>query len=182
VTRHLLKPMSVRLRQVFGFRSCLSLRPRRGRLVTKIRSPAARSSLGGLRRSFVTRWLVAVGLIVSLASASAQEGHPLVGTWYGDWGSTPQARHDVTVIMTWDGKAIGGTIDPGPDAVPFKTATLDSSTWTVHIEAERPAKGATAAVRYVIDGKLANLGSYNRTLSGTWTDGATRGDFKLTRD
>ena len=123
-----------------------------------------------------------VAFVVSLAAVSAQEGHPLVGAWYGDWGPTPQARHDVTVIMTWDGKAVGGTIDPGPDAVPFKTATLDSATWTVHIEAERPAKGATAAVRYVIDGKLANLGSYNRTLSGTWTDGATKGDFKLTRD
>ena len=36
--------------------------------------------------------------------------------------------------------------------------------------------------RGVIDGKLANLGSYNRTLSGTWSDGATNGDFKLTRD
>jgi hypothetical protein len=56
----------------------------------------------------------------------------------------------------------------GPDAVPFKTATLDSSTWTVHIEAERAAKGNSAAVRYVIDGKLSNLGSYNRTLTGTW--------------
>jgi len=120
---------------------------------------------------------------VSLAAAIvAQEGHPLVGTWYGEWGLSPQARHDVSVVMTWDGKAIGGTIDPGPDAVPFKTATLDSNTWTVHIEAERPAKGATAAVRYVIDGTLANLGSYNRTLSGTWTDGAAKGDFKLTRD
>ena len=133
--------------------------------------------------SVVTWHFSAALLVVSFATAVlAQEGHPLVGTWYGDWGSTPQARHDVTVIMTWDGKAIGGTIDPGPDAVPFKTATLDSSTWTVHIEAERPAKGATAAVRYVIDGKLANLGSYNRTFSGTWTEGATKGDFKLTRD
>jgi hypothetical protein len=111
----------------------------------------------------------------------AQEGHPLVGTWYGDWGPSPQQRHDVTVIMTWNGKTIGGTIDPGPDAVPFMTATLDSSTWTVHIEAERADKG-DEKVRYVIDGKLANLGSYNRTLSGTWTQGATRGDFTLTRD
>src|SRR5439155_21051642 len=42
--RHLLKPMSVRLRQVFGFRSCLSLRLR-GRLVTKIRR--VRDSLPG---------------------------------------------------------------------------------------------------------------------------------------
>ena len=130
------------------------------------------------------RRLWSVGVLVSLAAVVvAQEGHPLVGTWYGDWGPSRQERHDVTIVMTWDGKMIGGTIDPGPDAVPFKTATLDSSTWTVHIEAERPAKGAGAvAVRYVIDGKLANLGSYNRTLTGTWTNGAAKGDFKLTRD
>jgi hypothetical protein len=138
------------------------------------------------REPFRRAWrstLCVVGIVLSFsAMPRGQEGHPLVGTWYGDWGATPQARHDVTMIMTWDGKAIGGTIDPGPDAVPFKAATLDSSTWTVHIEAERPAKGAAAAVRYVIDGKLANLGSYNRTLSGTWTDGAAKGDFKLTRD
>ena len=130
----------------------------------------------------MTRLLWAVAFVVSLASAHAQEGYPLVGTWYGDWGPTPKERHDVTLVMTWDGKTIGGTIDPGPDAVPFRTATLDSSKWSVHIEAERPAKGATAAVRYVIDGNLANLGSYNRTFSGTWTAGGTKGDFKLTRD
>jgi len=127
-------------------------------------------------------WAAAVMAVALAATMFAQEGHPLVGTWYGDWGSSPQQRHDVTVIMTWDGKAVGGTIDPGPDAVPFKTATLDSSTWTVHIEAERAAKGSAAAVRYVIDGKLANLGSYNRTISGTWTNGTTKGDFTLTRD
>ena len=129
------------------------------------------------------RWLSVASLVVSFAAAvPAQEGHPVVGTWYGDWGSSPQQRHDVTVIMTWDGKAIGGMIDPGPDAALIKTATLDSGAWTVHIEAERPAKAGNAAVRYVIDGKLSNLGSYNRTLAGTWTQGATKGDFKLTRD
>jgi hypothetical protein len=129
------------------------------------------------------RWLSVASLVASFAAAlPAQEGHPVVGTWYGDWGSSPQQRNDVTVIMTWDGKAIGGMIDPGPDAAPIKTATLDSGAWTVHIEAERPAKAGNAAVRYVIDGKLSNLGSYNRTLAGTWTQGATKGDFKLTRD
>jgi carbohydrate-selective porin OprB len=127
---------------------------------------------------------VILATILRPAAVRAQEGFPLVGTWYGDWGPSParDQRHDVTIVMTWDGKTIGGTIDPGPDAVPFKTATLDSSTWSVHIEAERAAKGAVAAVRYVIDGKLANLGSYNRTLSGTWTSGTAKGDFKLTRD
>ncbi len=144
-------------------------------------SPKRHGAKAGRRALRSIACVVAVVLPFA-AAIFAQEGHPLVGTWYGDWGPTPQQRHDVTIVMTWDGKSIGGTIDPGPDAVSFKTATLDSSGWTVHIEAERPAKGATAAVRYVIDGKLANLGSYNRTLSGTWTDGASKGDFKLTRD
>jgi hypothetical protein len=124
----------------------------------------------------------ALWLLLLAASAVAQEGHPLVGTWYGDWGPSPQQRHDVSVVMTWDGKKIDGTIDPGPDAIPFKTATLDSSTWTVHIEAERPANAKTDALHCVIDGKLANLGSYNRTLTGTWTQGTTKGEFKLTRE
>ena len=131
----------------------------------------------------MTRGFCAAVVMASLAAmVFAQEGHPLVGTWYGEWGPSAQERHDVTVIMTWDGKSIGGTIDPGPDAVPFKTATLDSSTWTVHIEAERAAKGNSAAERYVIDGKLSNLGSYNRTLTGTWMQGPNKGDCKLTRD
>jgi hypothetical protein len=126
--------------------------------------------------------IFAIWLLLLAASAVAQEGHPLVGTWYGDWGPSPQQRHDVTVVMTWDGKKIGGTIDPGPDEIPFKSATLDSSAWTVHIEAERPGNGKTAALQCVIDGKLANLGSYNRTLTGTWTQGTTKGEFKLTRE
>lgn len=129
------------------------------------------------------RRLAAFGAMLSFAAVLlAQEGHPLVGTWYGDWGLSSQQRHDVTIVMTWDGKTIGGTIDPGPDSVTFKTATLDSSTWTVHIEAERADKASGTTVRYVIDGKLSNLGSYNRTLSGTWTQGGVKGDFKLTRD
>jgi hypothetical protein len=126
--------------------------------------------------------LVLAGVALSTRTAFVQEGHPLVGTWYGEWGPTPQQRHDVTIIMSWDGKKIDGIVDPGPDAVPFKTATLDSSTWAVHIEAERAAKEKSPAVRYVVDGKLSNLGSYNRTLAGTWTSGTTKGDFKLTRD
>src|SRR5262249_36850725 len=84
----------------------------------------------------VMRRICAVSVLVVACAGVliAQEGHPLVGTWYGDWGPSPQQRHDVTIVMTWDGRTIGGTIDPGPDAVPFKLATLDSSTWSVHIE------------------------------------------------
>lgn len=113
--------------------------------------------------------------------AYTQEGHPLTGTWYGDWGPTSTHRNDVTVIMSWDGKNISGIINPGPDAIPIKAATLDSSKWTVHLEADAKDREDTV-VHYVIDGKLDNLGSYNRTLTGTWSHGAVKGDFKITRD
>jgi hypothetical protein len=34
----------------------------------------------------------------------------------------------------------------------------------------------------VIDGKIENLGSYNRSITGTWTENSVKGDFKVTRD
>lgn len=116
-----------------------------------------------------------------VAAARAQEGHPLVGTWYGDWGPSVNQRNDATIVMSWDGKNISGTINPGPNAIPFKAATLDSSNWTVHIEAETKDRTGSV-VRYIIDGKLENIGSYNRTLTGTWTQGSVKGDFKITRE
>jgi len=112
-------------------------------------------------------------------SAPAQEGHPLTGVWYGDWGTTAAQRNDLTVVMQWDGKTVSGMINPGPDSAAVK-ATLDSSKWTVHIESECMDKGAKA--RFVADGKLEDLGSTIRRLTGTATCGATKGDFKLRRD
>ncbi len=38
------------------------------------------------------------------------------------------------------------------------------------------------ATRYVAEGKLDKIGSDRRTLTGTWTAGTAKGDFKLTRD
>jgi hypothetical protein len=114
-------------------------------------------------------------------SAFAQEGHPLTGVWYGDWGPSATHRNQITIIMEWNGKNVTGIIDPGPDAIPIKTATLDSKTWTVRIEADAK-NSAGAVVPYVAEGKLENIGSYNRTLTGTWNHGNVRGDFKITRD
>lgn len=125
-----------------------------------------------------------LSLLAALAlsvSGLAQEGHPLTGVWYGDWGPSAAHRNQVTIIMEWNGKDITGIIDPGPDAIPIKTAVLDSKTWTVRIEADaKDQRGQTVA--YVAEGKLENIGSYNRTLTGTWNHGNTRGDFKITRD
>ena len=114
-------------------------------------------------------------------TAIAQEGHPLTGSWHGDWGTSPTQRNPVLIYMRWDSKNIVGSINPGPKAAPLKVATLDPSKWTVHLEGD----GKDAAgnpVHIVVDGKLDNIGSYNRTMTGTWMQGAVKGDFKVTRD
>jgi len=112
-------------------------------------------------------------------AALAQEGHPLTGTWHGDWGTSPTQRTRVVMYMKWDSKNIVGTINPGPKAIPLKVATLDADKWMVHFEADTKDR---PPVHIVIDGKLDNIGSYNRTITGTWMQGSTKGDFKLTRD
>ena len=123
-------------------------------------------------------------LLVALAFAlpsSAQFGHPLKGTWSGDWGPTKDNRTRVLLEFHWDGKAITGTINPGPKAVPIRKAELNPDTWGVHIEAEGKDPSG-ASLPYVIDGKLENIGAYQRVLAGTWTEGARKGDFKLIRN
>jgi hypothetical protein len=113
--------------------------------------------------------------------SSAQYGHPLKGTWSGDWGPNDKVRHRVLLELNWDGKAITGTINPGPNAVRLQKASVDPSSWAVRFEAEgKTAAGAT--VSYLIEGQIENLGAYRRVLSGTWYQGSERGDFRLTRN
>jgi hypothetical protein len=123
------------------------------------------------------------GLVALLlaAPALAQFGHPLKGTWSGDWGPTKENRTRILLELHWDGKAITGTINPGPKAVAVKKAELNPDTWDVHIEGEGKDPSG-AAVRYVIDGKLENIGAYQRILSGTWTEGGRKGDFRVIRN
>lgn len=112
---------------------------------------------------------------------AAQEGHPLTGTWSGDWGATADKRTRITLVMTWDGKSIAGTINPGPEAMTLGRVTVDYAKWTVRIEADgKESSGKPVRVR--ADGKIDALGSWHRTLSGTWTQAGAKGTFKLTRD
>lgn len=151
-------------------------------------------------------FLLAV-ILAAAGSAFAQEGHPLTGTWYGDFGMTANQRNDLTVVMTWDGKTTSGLINPGPNAVPLKVARLDTKLGTpgrqaVAAQGTTPAQPAVQAVpptflvhfevdaknkaggmdHFVFDGKLENPVAGNRTIIGTWTCGSTRGDFRLRRN
>lgn len=122
-------------------------------------------------------WLVLFALAAITVSAWAQEGHPLTGSWHGEWHPAPEKKIPIFIYMKWNSKAIEGTINPGPKAAPLKVADLDASNWTVHLEADTKDQK-----HIVIDGKLDNIGSYNRTITGTWTEGDMKGDFKVTRD
>ena len=124
------------------------------------------------------RALVCVACLVAASNAPAQFGHPLKGSWSGDWGPNKEQRTRVLLQMQWDGKAITGAINPGPNALTFTKATLDPVTWMVHLEAEGK-DGAGKPNQAVISGKLENIGAYRRVLSGIWTQGSQKGDFRL---
>ena len=147
-----------------------------------------------------------LAFFVVILSAFAQEGHPLTGTWYGDFGMSAGQRNDLTVVMKWDGAATHGTVNSGPNAVPIKEARLDVKlgtpgsrgaaaqgatpaqpavpatppTFTVHFEVDAKNK-AGGMDHFVYDGKLENPVAGNRTIVGTWTCGNTKGDFRLRR-
>jgi hypothetical protein len=118
--------------------------------------------------------------LMMVVSAFAQEGHPLKGTWLGDWGPSKNDRNPVTIVMDWDGKQISGQINPGPNAIPLKNATLNPQGWTVHFEADTK-NNAGQNVHYVVDGKIENLGLYNRSIVGTWSHDNVKGDFRISR-
>ena len=128
----------------------------------------------------LVRMLTALAFLASAATASAQFGHPLKGSWSGDWGAGPANRTHVVFDIGWDGKVLSSTLNPGANAVALQT-TLTPATWAVHFEGDGKDTGG-ATVHYVIDGKVENLGAAHRVITGTWAQGAQKGTFKLTRN
>ncbi len=115
--------------------------------------------------------------LVLAASAFAQQsgGDKLSGTWVGDWGPSAADRNQVTVELKWDGKALTGAVNPGPNAVALQKATFDPKTDAVHFEAD--AKGRSGNIlHYTIDGKVDK-----GTMTGSWSHDTRKGDFKITK-
>ena len=129
----------------------------------------------------LSRLLIALAFLAVAATASAQFGHPLKGSWSGDWGTGATSRTHVVLDINWDGKALTGSINPGQNGVALTKATLDGTTWMVHLEADGKSATGTAE-HYVIDGKMENIGAFARFITGTWTQGSRKGNFKITRN
>jgi len=114
------------------------------------------------------------------ASVAAQEGHPLKGSWIGTWGPSQNHSNDIILILSWDGKTISGTINPGTDNIAIKNATLNPEGWVVHLEGDSKDKTGKP-ITYVIDGKIENLPLPQRSITGTWKAQGESGPFKISR-
>jgi hypothetical protein len=137
--------------------------------------------LGKLKVVLAACGLLVVCMQLAVVPVTAQEGHPLKGSWLGTWAGNKALGNDVLIVMTWDGKNITGTINPGTDNIPIKSASLNPEGWLVHIEADAKDK-AGSALTFVIDGKIENLPLASRSITGTWKDnkGGT-GAFRIGR-
>jgi hypothetical protein len=109
------------------------------------------------------------------AGADSGHGHPVKGTFVGDWGPSANAQDSFLLEMDWDGKNIIGTINPGPEGVPITRAELNLTDWSLHIE------GGMGADRVVLDGKFENISWLGRSLAGTYVRGNQRGTFRVNR-
>ena len=121
----------------------------------------------------IALWLVAA------AAAFAQEGHPLVGSWHGSWGTTQQT--DATFVLKWDGNEISGMINPGLGVIRITKASLDAPTWTVHLEGDTK-DAAGKLVHIVVEGTIENVTNVRRRIVGTWTQGTVKVPLKMTHD
>jgi hypothetical protein len=149
-----------------------------------------------MRMKSVRALLLTVGAMALAVTVSAQEGHPLAGTWYGDYSAGAQ-KVDLTVIMKWDGKAVTGMINPGPKPSTITAAAMDitpgkpaaqgqgSTSGTppvfhVRFEADLPNAAGTNE-HMVFEGVIQNPVAGNRTITGTWTRGSAKGNFQIRR-
>jgi hypothetical protein len=126
---------------------------------------------GGLMRSVLGILLMAATVAV------AQEGFPLDGTWRGERQAAGETPATIVMVMQWDGQKVTGVINPGPKAIAIADAKLVPDGWRVTVAA-RTAAGDPIS----FDGKLGELGSYNRSISGTWTEGGRKYSVRMIRE
>jgi hypothetical protein len=116
-------------------------------------------------------WVIFQGAVV------AQEGFPLDGTWRGFWGLPGGEETLAVIVMNWDGEAISGRINPGRNMIFFEEASLEPESWTLNFTSTSNAGEAIA-----FEGVLENIGSYKRTITGTWSIAGVDNALVLTRE
>ncbi|HTQ99435.1 MAG TPA: hypothetical protein VMH83_05575 [Candidatus Acidoferrum sp.] len=123
----------------------------------------------------LARLLLLVAALVFGATAEAQTGHPIKGSWSGnltaDGGAVTHMRLLMANTKTGD---LTGSVNPGKNGVTMTKVDLAADTWTLIINA--PLKEGAL----VLTGKVSNLGSWtNRKYTGTYTLGSQKGKFEF---
>ncbi len=141
-------------------------------------------------QSKILRMISLLGCVLLVAPAFAQMGHPLKGSWSGDWWLKKGEENHVLLDFDWDGKTLQGMLNPGTDNVTLQKLALEPPSggvakamdpWTLHFEADvKDTSGRM--VHHVVDGKLQNIGAYRKFITGTWMAGTQRGEFKVVRN
>ena len=136
------------------------------------------------------RYVCLVAVVALAIPAFAQMGYPLKGSWSGDWWLKKGEESHILLDFDWDGKTLKGMLNPGTDNVTLQKLTLDPPTggvakamdpWLLHFEADVKDPSGKM-VHYVVDGKLQNIGAYNKFVTGTWAVGNQKGEFKVVRN
>jgi hypothetical protein len=118
--------------------------------------------------------------LLTLSSlALGQEGHPLKGSWIGEWKGNKSHDEFVLLVLDWDGKNVTGIINPGTDNIEIDKVELDPSDWSVTIEADTEVDGKP--LNYVITGNIQQLELPTRSINGTWKSESGTGDFQISR-
>lgn len=114
--------------------------------------------------------------LLSCCGAYAQEGHPYEGTWRGTIGAGSSAKA-VVMIIDYDGEQLSGMIDPGRNSYRFENAVHDAPNWKIDVATQNRAGEAIA-----FSAVMHEIGSINRYMEGTWTQGGQELPFKITRE
>ena len=131
------------------------------------------------------RVLAVVACVLAVPAITlAQFGHPMKGSWTGEWGAKGTGNR-LLLDFEWDGKEITGKVNPGTDTEgTIKKVTFDYSpvtSWKVQMEGEaKDASGKVVPIK--VDGTLENLGAYTKLFHGTWMQGTQKGTFTVTRN
>ena len=130
-----------------------------------VRNPADREQSAGLsHRAIAQACTVGLGTVTSYLQRAAAAGL----AWPLRRGAGSAPVHPAAVLV-------------GPPSPCARLVAAPPTNWTVRFQAEgKDRSGGT--VRYVIEGRLQNLGSYHRVITGTWSQGAQKGELKITRN
>jgi hypothetical protein len=124
------------------------------------------------------RGMLLAGVLAAVVTvAGAQEGFPLDGTWRSQAVAADGSERTLVLILEWDGKQVTGTINPGPQGIDFTGASLNPEGWRVTLVAKDASGGEIR-----LEGAIADLGKYHRTIEGKWTEGGRSQDVRFVRE